>query len=308
MTELRPALAGRDLLTFGDLDRDEILAVLDLAASIKAGSWRDRPLEGSAVAMILQKPSNRTRVSFEVGIRRLGGHPVVMGDHDIDLGVREAVPDVAHVLERYVDMIIARLRRHEDLAELAECASIPVVNALTDRGHPCQVLSDMMTLRERFADLQALDVTWVGDGNNVCASLVEAAALLGFALTVVSPPGFEPPSEVVERARRLAGGSPRVRVTNDLAAVRDTAAVYTDVWTSMGQEAERDRRARAFAEYRIDGELMAQAPDAVFLHCLPAHRGEEVTDEVMDGPQSLVFDQAENRLYAQMALMALLAA
>ena len=305
-TTARPSLRGRDFLDIADLSADEIRGLLALAARMKRGDWRGQPLAGADVALIFQKPSMRTRVSFEVGIRRLGGHAVVLSDAEIGLGRREPVADVAHVLERYTEAIVARLFDHDDLIGLARASAKPVVNALTDRSHPCQVLADLLTLEEALGGVAGRQVAFVGDGNNVASSLIEAAALLRFPLVVVTPPRHFPPDEVLEAARRLGGGEDGIRFTSDLGAVAGAEAVYTDVWTSMGQEAEAEIRRREFAEYQVTEELMALAPRAVFLHCLPAHRGEEVEGAVIDGPQSVVFDQAENRMWAQMALLAAL--
>ena len=288
-----PSLAGRDFLDIADLDASELRAVLDLAHRIKRGGWQQKPLTGRHVAMLFQRPSHRTRVSFEVGIARLGGATTTLGEQDVQLGVRETVRDAARVLDQYVDGIVARLRTHSDLEQLAEAAEKPVINALTDRSHPCQVLADLMTLEEVRGPLTQQHVVYVGDGNNIVTSLLEAASGLGFKLTVVTPPGYEPPS---------ANGDGVV--THRLSGLADATAIYTDVWASMGREEERDVRRKAFAEYQVNEELMASAPNAVFMHCLPAHRGEEVTDEVIDGSRSVVFQQAGNRLYAQMALMA----
>jgi ornithine carbamoyltransferase len=299
-------LAGRDFLDVADLTGAELKALIELAARIKAGTWRERPLEGKFVAMLFQKPSHRTRVSFEVGIGRLGGRPVALGENDVQFGVRESLADAAHVLDGYVDAIVARMHRHADLVELAQAARIPVINALTDRSHPCQVLADLLTLNEVFGGLDGRKVVYVGDGNNVSHSLIEASALLGFPLTVITPPKRAPREDVLARAGALAGARAPFELTNDLRAVSGAAAVYTDVWASMGQESERESRRREFAEYQVNAKLLATAPDAVFLHCLPAHRGEEVTDEVIDGPRSVVFEQARNRLFAQMALLAAL--
>jgi ornithine carbamoyltransferase len=239
--------------------------------------------------MLFQKPSHRTRVSFEVGIARLGGTATTLSEQDVQLGVRETVGDAARVLDRYVDGVVARLRTHADLLELASASARPVINGLTDRSHPCQVLADLVTLEEVRGDL---------------ASLIEASALAGFRLTVVSPDGYHPKAGVLERARSISAGQLKVELTSELADLDTATAVYTDVWASMGQESERDERRRVFAPYQVNQSVMDAAPGAVFLHCLPAHRGEEVTDEVIDGPRSVVFDQAENRLYAQMAIMA----
>ncbi len=293
-------LRGRDFLSIADLDRDELLGLVELGLRFKRGEDPGRPLAGRQVALIFQKPSMRTRVSFEVGVARLGGHPVALGEQEVQIGQRESVADAARVLERYVHLVVARLRSHADLQQLAAIAGIPVINALTEREHPCQILADLMTLRERFERIESCHLVYVGDGNNVVASLAQAQALLGFRFTVVTPPGFEPSPEV-------RSGAPEMQVSHDLESVNGASAVYTDVWTSMGMEAERETRRQAFAGYQVDARVMARAPGALFLHCLPAHRGEEVTDEVIDGPASAVWDQAENRLHAQMALMALMA-
>jgi ornithine carbamoyltransferase len=292
-------LRGRDFLSISDLDRGELLALLDLADEIKAANWREQPLAGRQVAMIFQKPSMRTRVSFEVGIRRLGGTSVALGEQDVQIGYRETVGDAARVLDRYVDLVVARLRRHQDLLELAAAADIPVVNALTELEHPCQVLADLMTIRECCASLE-VPVAFVGDGNNMVTSLAQAHTLLGFPFTVITPAGYEP-------AAHVRASAPRMIVSNDLAAVAGARVIYTDVWTSMGYETEAGSRRADFIGYQVDAALLRRAPDAIFMHCLPAHRGEEVTDEVIDGPAAVVFDQAENRLHAQMALLALIA-
>ncbi len=297
-------LAGRDFLDLADLNAQELRRVLDLAHSIKAGRWSQRPLQGRHVAMLFQKPSHRTRVSFEVGIARLGGTATTLSEQDVQLGVRETVGDAARVLDRYVDGVVARLRTHADLLELASASARPVINGLTDRSHPCQVLADLVTLEEVRGDLAGQHLVYIGDGNNVATSLIEASALAGFRLTVVSPDGYHPKAGVLERARSISAGQLKVELTSELADLDTATAVYTDVWASMGQESERDERRRVFAPYQVNQSVMDAAPGAVFLHCLPAHRGEEVTDEVIDGPRSVVFDQAENRLYAQMAVMA----
>ena len=300
-------LLGRDFLDIADLDARELRQVLDLAHTIKkAQRWPGKPLEGRHIAMLFQKPSHRTRVSFEVGIARLGGRATTLSEQDVQLGVRETVGDAARVLDRYVDGIVARLRSHEDLLELAASSAKPVINALTDRSHPCQVLADLLTLEEVKGELAKQHVVYIGDGNNIAASLIEASALSGFALTVVSPPGYQPKADVLERARGISTGKLQVTLTSDIAELNGATAIYTDVWASMGHESERDARRKAFEPYQVNRAVMDSAPEAVFMHCLPAHRGEEVTDEVIDGTRSLVFDQAENRLYSQMALMSLL--
>ena len=296
-------LFGRDFLDVADFEAAELRRVLDLAHQIKAGTWSGRPLAGRHIAMLFQRPSHRTRVSFEVGISRLGGATTTLGEQDVQLGVRETVGDAARVLDRYVDGIVARLRTHADLTELADAAEKPVINALTDRSHPCQVLADLVTLEEVGGPLTAQKVVYVGDGNNIATSLIEASARLDFPLTVITPAGYAPDEAVVARARSLSRDGDRVTITSDLSDLDGATAIYTDVWTSMGQESERQSRRKIFAEYQVNPALMACAPKAVFMHCLPAHRGEEVTDEVIDGPRSVVLQQAGNRLYAQMALM-----
>ena len=297
-------LSGRDFLDVADLDPAELRGVLDLGHRIKAGRWAEHPLAGRHVAMLFQKPSHRTRVSFEVGIARLGGTTTTLTEQDVQIGVRETVGDAARVLDRYVDGIVARLRTHNDLMELAAAAEKPVINALTDRSHPCQILADLMTLEERRGPLAEQELVYIGDGNNIVTSLIEASALLDFPLKVIVPRGYEPKAAVLERAGHLSPRKLRVTLSNDPRDLDGATAVYTDVWASMGQEGERDSRRKVFADYQVNKALMDAAPNAVFLHCLPAHRGEEVTDEVIDGPRSAVFDQAANRLYAQMALMA----
>ena len=298
------ALKGRDFLDIADLDREELRHVLDLAHAIKKGQWSGRPLEGRHVAMLFQKPSHRTRVSFEVGIARLGGTTTTLSEQDVQLGVRETIADAARVLDRYVDGVVARLRSHDDMLQLAASSENPVINGLTDRSHPCQVLADLLTLEEVRGELPKQHVVYVGDGNNVTTSLIEASALTGFALTIVSPSAYQPQARVLERARSISSTPLRVTLSSDLTKLDGATAIYTDVWASMGQESERNGRRKAFAEYQVNQAVMDAAPGAIFMHCLPAHRGEEVTDEVIDGPRSVVFDQAGNRLYAQMALMA----
>lgn len=302
---IRPviALRGRDFIDVADLSPDELRLLLDLAHEIKAGRWSEKPLRGRHVAMLFQRPSHRTRVSFEVGIARLGGTTTTLSSQDVQLGFRESVADAARVLDRYVDLTIARLRSHADLLQLAAASEKSVINALTDRSHPCQVLADLMTLEEVGGSLPRQHVVYIGDGNNIATSLIEASALTGFALTVITPPGYDPPAAVIERARSIDSGKNHLTLSNQI-DVDHANAIYTDVWASMGQEDERAVRQKVFGPYQVNERLMDSAPDAVFMHCLPAHRGEEVTDEVIDGPRSVVFQQAENRLYTQMALMA----
>ncbi len=297
------SLVGRDFIDVADLDRTDLRRILDLAHDIKAGRWAGKPLQGRHVAMLFQRPSHRTRVSFEVGIARLGGATTTLTGQDVQLGFRESVADAARVLDQYVDLVVARLRSHDDLLQLARSSDKPVINALTDRSHPCQVLADLMTIEEVGGELAKQHVVYIGDGNNIANSLIEASAVAGFTLTVITPPGYDPPSGVVERARSIEPGNFPVTLTNKI-TLDDATAIYTDVWASMGQEDERAVRQKVFSAYRVDQALMDAAPRAVFMHCLPAHRGEEVTDEVIDGARSVVFQQAGNRLYAQMALMA----
>jgi len=298
------SLKGRDFIDLADLNRKELREVLDLGQKIKAGAWSERPLQGRHLAMLFQKPSHRTRVSFEVGIARLGGSTTTLSENDVQLGVRESISDAARVLDRYVDGVVARLRSHDDMVALAKASAKPVINGLTDRSHPCQVLADLMTLEEVAGNLAGQHLVYVGDGNNIATSLIEASALTGLALTVISPSGYQPPAAVIERARSIDSGTHTVTVTDELTNLNNATAIYTDVWTSMGQEPEQESRRKAFMRYQVNQAVMDRAPGAVFMHCLPAHRGEEVTDEVIDGPRSVVFQQAGNRLYAQMALLA----
>ena len=292
-----------DFISLADLSADEILGLLDLADELRQLHWDRRPyrpLEGKTLALIFEKPSLRTRVTFEIGVFHLGGHGLF---YQTRLGERESVPDVARNLERWVDGIVARTFSHATLVELADYASVPVINALTDREHPCQILADAQALRDHKGSFDGLKVVFVGDGNNVFASWAHFAARIPIDLTLVCPEGYEPDPEILAFAQREAKGS--VVVTHDVAqGVAGADAVYTDVWTSMGQEAEMAQRLQAFAPYQVNAKLMSLAKDdAVFMHCLPAHRGEEVTDEVVDSAQSIVFDEAENRLHVQKAVM-----
>jgi ornithine carbamoyltransferase len=294
----------RDFLAIPDLSRPELLALFDLAARMKRGDYHERPLAGKALGMIFAKSSTRTRVSFEVGAFQLGGHALFLSSRDIQLGRGEPIRDTARVLSRYVDGIMIRTFDQAEVEELARYASVPVINGLTDLQHPCQVLADLMTIREALGGWEGKVVAWVGDGNNVAHSWLDAAGVLGFELRLACPAGYRPHPDIVARNRALTP----VLLTDDPAeAVRGAHVVNTDVWASMGQEAEQAERERAFAGYIVDGALMRLAASgAIFLHCLPAHRGEEVSDEVIEGPQSRVWDEAENRLHAQKALMATL--
>jgi len=302
-------LLGRDLVSAADLSADEIGRLFARAMALKAEYAVDRrhatpPLERRTLAMLFQKPSLRTRVTFEAGMTQLGGHAIYLTE-GVVLGGRETVSDVARNLERFVDGIMARTGPHEVVAELAAQASIPVINGLTIREHPCQALADLFTLHERFGDLRGLPLTFVGDGNNVYHSLALMGATLGMEVRLAHPPGYGPSERIVDRARRLAtaSGGGLVFADDARAVVEGAAVIYTDAWTSMGQEAEAEERRDAFARYQVNAGLLSAAPEAVVMHCLPAHRGEEITSDVMDGPRSIVFAQSENRLHAQKALL-----
>ena len=307
------SLRGRDLLSVADLSAGEVVGLFDRAAELKAEDHRRRadgtpsatPLAGRTLAMLFQKPSLRTRVTFEAGMNQLGGHAVYLTE-DVVMGARESVRDVARNLERFVDVIVARTGPHEVVVELAAQASIPVINGLTLREHPCQALADLFTIRERFGHLDGVVLAFVGDGNNVFHSLALLGAMLGLEVRLAHPPDYRPNPRIVERAHELAAdtGARLVFGEDPTELVRGAAVVYTDAWTSMGQEAETEARRDAFARYRIDDALMdAAGPDAVAMHCLPAHRGEEITSSVMDGPRSIIWEQSENRLHVQKALL-----
>jgi ornithine carbamoyltransferase len=304
MLAVSQRLKGRDFTRVSDWSRDELLEVLDLADELKAAQARGEErhlLPGRTLGMIFQKPSTRTRVSFEVGIAQLGGTGLHLAAGDLQLGRGETIRDTAMVLSRYLDAIMIRTFAQADVDELAEHASIPVINGLTDSTHPCQALADVMTIRERLGRLDGVRVAYIGDGNNMLHSLAAACNRLGVSLVAATPEGYEPDPDEIARA----GG---VELTRDpREAARGADVLYTDVWTSMGQEQERERRLRAFAGYTIDADLVAAAAgDAIVLHCLPAHYGEEITEEILYGPQSAVWDEAENRLHAQKALLELL--
>jgi ornithine carbamoyltransferase len=303
-------LSVRDLLADQDLTHNDLKLLFDLSERVKArpGEYA-HALRGKQLAMIFEKASLRTRTTFEVGMTSLGGFAVYLEHTKPRLGEREAIKDIARNLERWVHGIVARTFAHESVLELAANATIPVINALTDLFHPCQALADFFTLHEKFGDLKGLKMAFVGDGNNVCHSLMILGAKLGASVRVATPPGYEPKPAVLETARAFAAESgSTVKASHDpIHAVTGAHAVYTDVWTSMGQEHAAHLRNQVFAPYRVTKDLMAVADaGAVFMHCLPAHRGQEVTDEVIDSPQSVVYDQAENRLHAQKALMILL--
>jgi ornithine carbamoyltransferase len=303
-------MAKRDFLAIADLAEDEIGHLMDLAGRMKKGTYRETPLAGKTLAMIFAKSSTRTRVSFEVGTYQLGGQALFLSSRDIQLGRGEPISDTARVLSRYVDGIMIRTFDHGDVEELARCAIVPVINGLTDLLHPCQVLADLYTVKEAFGGWEGKRVAWVGDGNNMANSWIDAAGVLGFELRLACPKGFEPDRALFERARARSGGRGGACLTITEVpeeAVEGAHVVNTDVWASMGQEEEAAARRNAFKEYTVDTELMKLAdPGAIFLHCLPAHRGEEVTTTVFDGPQSRVWDEAENRLHVQKALLATL--
>src|SRR5438309_7810087 len=307
MVAVAEGLKGRDFTRVADWSGDELERVLNLADELKDKQRRREDhdlLPGRTLGMIFQKPSTRTRVSFEVGINQLGGTGLYLSAGDLQLGRGETVRDTAVVLSRYLDAIMIRTFAQSDVEELAANASIPVLNGLTDSSHPCQALADMMTIRERFGRLEGLKVVYLGDGNNVCASLMVACAKLGMSFVAATPPRYRPDEEAV-RIARDAGGSVEL-VDDPRSAVEGADVLYTAVWTSMGQDAEREQRLRDLAGYGIDAELVARAGEgAIVLHCLPAHYGEEITEDVLYGPQSAVWDQAENRLHAQKALMTL---
>ena len=297
----------RHFLSLADLSTAELTAILDDADALKRDPIPpDAPLRGRALAMIFEKPSLRTRLSFDVAMRDLGGHSSYLSPQEVGLGRRESVSDVARVVSRYVDVVVLRTFSHETLEEFAKYSAVPVINGLSDLSHPCQGLADIFTIRERKGRLDRVVAAYVGDGNNVSHSLILAAAKTGMTLRVASPAGFEPLARYRELAQDVAR-STGARITygaDPIAAVRDADVVYTDVWTSMGQEQEYERRRRAFQGFQVNRELLANAKaDAIVLHDLPAHRGEEITDDVIDGPRSAVFDQAENRLHAQKAVL-----
>jgi ornithine carbamoyltransferase len=307
MATVSESLRGRHFTRVANWARDELLAALDLADDLKERQQRREEhhlLPGRTLAMIFQKPSTRTRVSFEVGMFQLGGHALYLAASDLQLGRGETLRDTATVLSRYVDGVMIRTFAQDDVEELARHASVPVINGLTDSAHPCQALADVMTIRERLGRLEGVRVAYLGDGNNVCASLMVACAKLGADFVAATPPGYEPAAEVVGIAREAGGG---VELNHDTReAARGADVLYTDVWTSMGQDDEREQRLRDLAGFGIDAELVRLAADgAIVLHCLPAHYGEEITEDVLYGPQSAVWDEAENRLHAQKALLAL---
>jgi len=302
----------KHLLSMQDLTSKEIETILDISEELKQKLRKGEPhqlLHGKTLGMIFEKPSLRTRVTFETGMTQLGGHAVYLAPADIQLGTRESVPDVARNLSRWVDAVMARLFKHDIIVEFARYSSVPVINGLTDLHHPCQTLGDLLTIREHKGKLKGLKLAWVGDGNNVCNSLLLGCTLVGMNISVACPPGYEPPADIVALAKKNASKTgAKVEISNDpKKAVAGADVIYTDVWTSMGQENEREQRLRDFQGYQVNIELLKHAKkDVIFMHCLPAHRGEEVADAVIDGPHSVVLDQAENRLHAQKGILVLL--
>jgi ornithine carbamoyltransferase len=300
-----PVPTHRDFLQIPDFSKNEIVALFDLADRMKAGKYDKKPLAGQSLAMIFMKSSTRTRVSFEVGTYQLGGHALFLSPRDVQLGRGEPIADTARVLSRYVDGIMIRTFAHQDIEELAKYADVPVINGLTDLVHPCQVLADLLTVRQHVRKpLEQLVVAWIGDGNNMANSWINAAYRFGFELRIACPEGYEPADHLVARAKQSA----KILITRDPAeAAKGADVVNTDVWASMGQEEEQKQRERAFRGFTVSSALMKKADkEAIFLHCLPAHRGEEVAADVIDGAQSRVWDEAENRLHIQKAIMAAL--
>ncbi|MDK2783860.1 MAG: ornithine carbamoyltransferase [Thermococcaceae archaeon] len=306
------SLAGRDILCLQDFTREEIETILKTAEMMKIWNKIGKPhrvLEGKTLAMIFQKPSTRTRISFEVGIYQLGGYGLYLNAQDLQLRRGETIADTARVLSRYVDGIMARVFDHQDVVDLAKYASVPVINGLSDFAHPCQALADYMTIKEKKGRIEGLKVVYVGDGNNVAHSLMIAGTKLGANVVVATPEGYEPDPKVIKWAEENSaesGGSFEL-LHDPIKAVKGADVIYTDVWASMGQEAEAEQRRKIFMPFQVNKELVKHAKkDYIFMHCLPAHRGEEVTDDVIDSPNSVVWDQAENRLHAQKAAMALI--
>ena len=291
----------RDFITMFDLKKEEIHQIFNLAKTLKDSQKKGvehRLLKHKTLAMIFEKPSLRTRVTFETGMTQLGGHAIYLAPSDIQLGKRETVPDAAKNLSRWVDIVMARVFAHKTVDDLAKNATIPVINGLSDLEHPCQIMADLFTIVEKKDSLDDVTLAYIGDGNNVCNSFVAASDLLGFRLKIATPAGYEPDENYISKAKNAA------LTTDPREAVKDADIVYTDVWASMGQKKEATQRKEVFAPFQVNAELMKHAKDdTLVMHCLPAHRGEEITDEVIDGPHSIVFDEAENRLHIQKAIM-----
>jgi ornithine carbamoyltransferase len=302
-------LKSKDFISIKDLSKEDLEGIFKLTSKLKKEKSFAEPLKGKSIALIFQKPSNRTRVSFEVGMAQLGGHAIYLGPDQIKLGVRESVSDVAKVLSRYIDGIVARTYEHADIIDLSKSSTIPVINGLSDLLHPCQALSDIFTIREKFEYLDSVKFVFIGDGNNVLNSLMHGAGIMGLNMSVVNPKGYEPKREIREDVKELAEKSgASISFSNDPgSAVEGADIIYTDVWISMGQESERAKRLKAFKSFQVNEGLVKKAKkNCKIMHCLPAHRGEEITDEMLDGPDSIVLDQAENRLHVQKALLYLL--
>lgn len=293
------------LLSISDI-KDDVKYILDLASKIKAGEMEEKPLEGKTLAMIFQKSSTRTRVSFDVGMYQLGGRAIFLSSNDLQMGRGEPISDTAKVLSRFVDGIMIRAIKHSDVEELAQYADVPVINGLTDLEHPCQALADMLTIKEHLGDWEGKKICFVGDGNNVSNSLLLIAPLLGMDMSLACPKGYEPNENILKTAQEYASeNNTEITITDDIGlALQNVDAVFTDVWVSMGDEAEAKQREIDFAPFQVNSDLMSLANDgAIFLHCLPAIRGQEVTAEVIDGPQSVIYDEAENRMHAQKAVL-----
>ena len=293
------------LLSICDI-KEDVSKIIDLACDIKAGKKEDKPLEGKTLAMVFQKSSTRTRVSFDVGMYQLGGRPIFLSSNDMQLGRGESISDTACVLSRFVDGIMIRAIEHDDVVELAEYSDVPVISGLTNLEHPCQALADMLTIKEHFGSFENKKICFVGDGNNVCNSLLLVAPLLGMDMSVACPKGYEPNEDIIKTAQDYAKeNNTEIIISDDLnVALDDVDVVYTDVWVSMGDEAEKVQRLKDLSPYQVSEELMDLAnDDAIFMHCLPAIRGQEVSAEVIDGPQSVIYDQAENRLHAQKGIL-----
>lgn len=293
------------LLSICDI-KDDVKHILELASKIKAGEIEDKPLEGKTLAMIFEKSSTRTRVSFDVGMYQLGGKSLFLSSNDLQMGRGEPISDTAKVLSRFVDGIMIRAVEHDDVVELAKYSDVPVISGLTNLEHPCQAIADVLTIKEYFGSLEGKKTCFVGDGNNVCNSLLLIAPILGMDMSVTCPQGYEPNSLIIKKAQKLANkNNTKITITDDIEVALDNVdVVYTDVWVSMGDEKESSQRKMHFKPYQVNSNLMSLAKDnAIFMHCLPAIRGQEVSSEVIDGPQSVVFDEAENRLHAQKAVL-----
>ena len=295
----------KHLISMADLTPEELEEILKLAEKLKEERYKGRVtdyLKNKSLAMIFELPSTRTRISFEVAMTDLGGHALYLNWNDLQLGRGEPIKDTARVLSRYVHAVMMRVRKHDTILEFAKYSTVPVINGLSNLEHPCQVIADLLTIKEYKGDLKYVKLAWIGDGNNVCNSLILASALTGMEMVVCTPKGYEPNKEIVEKAVRMGA---KLEFENDpVKAVEDADVIYTDVWVSMGQERERRKRLKAFAGYQVTQKLVDSAKtNVVVMHCLPAHRGEEITEEVLEGEHSIVFDQAENRLHAQKAIL-----